>query len=143
MNELHELRKKSNAYVANMHQNIELAIIPFEHFLIEFQTSQWRDKQIDAQGNSLPLYSEHWKAIKGISNYNLYDTGSFQNNVVFSMKYPNYSFSSTDKKKTIIEERIKNKGGGNIWGIAPLNQEAAKAITSKAIGINYKRALGL
>ena len=139
MTSIHELRIRSNKYIANLNSNIEQAIIPFEHFLIKFQVDQWRSNQIGHDGNNLPEYSSYSKSLKGLTYFNLYDTGSFQNKLTFTMNANLYLFSSTDKKL----EKIKSRVGSELFGIAPMYRPEAKALTTKAIGINYKKDMGL
>ena len=135
MGKLHEIRLRSNRFVANMNVNIDQSIIHVEHLLLDLNRDQMKNKQIDSRGNFLPEYSSRWKSIKGLTYFNLFDTGDFQKKLFMNIKTPLFLISSSDWKLLKLLKRV----GERMFGIAPTNQNRAKQLTGKSFARLYRR----
>lgn len=134
MGRLHEIRLKSDQFVSNIDQRINESILFAEQQILDLNREQMKDRQVDSQDHNLPEYSSYWKSIKGLTYYNLLDTGSFQNKMFMNVNYPSFVISSKDFKTDQLIKRV----GERMFGIAPSNQEKAKQITGKAFAQKYK-----
>jgi len=135
-----EISYALNAWVNNIDQNIVNSLITVDWMLLDLQREQMKSRQVDRFDNPItPPYSPTWAKIKGLTNPNLLDTGSFQRKLVFSATSKKYTIKSTDKKN----EKLTKKYGENIFGIAQSNQAKAYSITNHAIGSSIKSATGL
>jgi hypothetical protein len=133
MGQLHELRLRSNAFVAKMDQHIEDAILSTDYLLLDLNREQMKERQVTSEDTPImPEYSPHWKQIKGLKNPNLYATGQFQKKLKMDVSDSKYLIKSQDWKN----EKLTNKYKG-IFGIAPSNQPKAKQITFSAFSKRY------
>ena len=131
---LHELRLKSDAFIASINQKIEESILFAEADVLALNREQMKDRQVDSNDENLPEYSSKWKSIKGLTYFNLFDTGDFQKRLTLSVKYPVYAISSSDWKLGRLLKRV----GERMFGIAPSNQRKAKEITFNAFYRKYQ-----
>jgi hypothetical protein len=134
MGRLHDIRLRSNQFCNNINAKIEEAILFAENQVLNLNREQMKERQVDAFDKNLPEYSSHWKSIKGLTYFNLLDTGSFQNKLFMTVKYPKFLISSKDKKLV----KLLNRVGDRMFGIAPTNQPEAKKITLKSFTQLYK-----
>lgn len=131
---LHELRLKSDAFIANINDRIDESIMFVESDVIDLNREQMKEEQIDSQGQNLPEYSSFSKSRKGLTYFNLFETGSFQKLMFMTVKNPIYKISSQDWKLGRLLQRV----GERMFGIAPKNQTKAKKITFEAFKRKYK-----
>jgi hypothetical protein len=131
---LHELRIKSDAFIQSINQKIDESIIFAEANILDLNREQMKQRQVDSNDENLPEYSSKWKSIKGLTYFNLFDTGDFQKKMKLSVKYPVYAISSTDWKLGKLLSRV----GERMFGIAPSNQDKAKQATFTAFVRKYK-----
>lgn len=131
---LHDLRLRSDAFIANINDRIEESILFAEAGILDLNREQMKERQVDSNDENLPEYSSKWKSIKGLTYFNLFDTGDFQNKLKLSVKYPVYAISSSDWKLGKLLKRV----GERMFGIAPSNQSEAKQITLQAFSRKYQ-----
>ena len=131
---LHELRLKSDAFITDINQKIEESILFAEADVLSLNREQMKERQVDSNDENLPEYSSKWKSIKGLTYFNLFDTGDFQKRLTLSVRYPIYAISSTDWKLGRLIKRV----GERMFGIAPSNQTKAKEATFKAFFRKYQ-----
>lgn len=131
---LHELRLKSDAFIASIDQKIEESILFAEAYVLDLNREQMKNRQVDSNDENLPEYSSKWKSIKGLTYFNLFDTGDFQKKMTLSVKYPVYAISSSDWKL----DRLLKRVGERMFGIAPSNQDKAKQATFTAFYRKYQ-----
>jgi len=131
---LHELRIKSDAFIQSINQKIEESILFAEAGVLDLNREQMKERQVDSNDENLPEYSSKWKSIKGLTYFNLFDTGDFQKKLKISVKYPVYAISSSDWKLGKLLARV----GARMFGIAPSNQTEAKEITLEAFSRKYQ-----
>lgn len=131
---LHELRLRSDAFIANINQKIEDSILFAEADVLNLNREQMKERQIDSNDDNLPEYSPTWKSIKGLKYFNLFDTGDFQKKMKLSVKYPIYAITSSDWKR----DKLLKKVGERMFGIAPSNWGKSKRITFKAFFRKYQ-----
>jgi hypothetical protein len=134
MGKIHELRVRSNKYVASINDNITQSVMQVDYLILDLNREQMRKRQVDAFDNPLPPYSKYWAQKKRLKYFNLFSTDSFQQKMNFIASYPKYLISSADWKLRILLRKV----GQRMFGIAPSNQSKAKNITTTAIGRHYK-----
>lgn len=139
---IHEIRVRSNRYVANLQANIisVLESKPVSEKLITLNQEQFL-KSRNALGQPLvnrstgkttltPAYARK----TGKTKPNLFEKGIFQDSM--------FMFVPNDKEYFINAKRrlyLSGNYGGSIFGVAPNNEPKAKRVTHKAIGQDYKR----
>lgn len=131
---LHELRLKSDAFIENINAEIEESILFVESDILNLNREQMKQRQVDSNDDNLPEYTSRMKSIKGLTYFNLFQTGEFQKKLKLSVKHPVYAISSTDWKLEILLKRV----GERMFGIAPSNQPEAKKITLNSFFIKYQ-----
>lgn len=131
---LHELRLKSDAFIQSIDAKIEESILFAEADVLALNREQMKERQVDSNDDNLPEYSSKWKSIKGLTYFNLFDTGDFQKALKLSVRYPLYAISSSDWKLGKLLKRV----GERMFGIAPSNQPAAKQLTFQAFYRKYQ-----
>lgn len=125
-----ELRRKYEAFVSNLNQNIMEAVALVDSQVLDLQREQMKQRQVTSNDMPiLPEYSSKWKSIKGLTYPNLHDTGDFQNKLKLNTDGQRYLIKSDDWKNEKLTRKYEN-----IFGIAPSNQQQAKKLTSRAIG---------
>jgi hypothetical protein len=134
LEKLHEIRLRSDRFIANIDQKIEESILFVESEVVDINRRQMKEKQIDSLGNNLPEYSSFWKSVKGLTYFNLFSTGSFQQLMFMTVKYPTFKISSGDWKLG----RLLAKVGERMFGIAPSNRDETKRITFKGFSRKYR-----
>ena len=134
MGKFHELRLRSERFCSNIDQKINESILFIEPDLLDLNREQMKERQVDANDDNLPEYSSKWKSIKGLTFFNLFDTGDFQKKLYMSVSYPKYSISSRDWKLGKLLKRV----GSRMFGISPKNQPEAKSKTSLAFKRKYE-----
>ena len=128
---VHEIAERLKSYVANLDSNISEALTYVESQILDLNRDQMKNKQITSLDTPItPEYSPKWKGIKNLKNPNLFNTGKFQNGLILNTKYPEYLIKSKDWKN----DKLTEKYGSEIFGIAPSNRNEAYKITSPAIG---------
>lgn len=134
MGRLHEIRLKSDDFIASISDKIDESIMFVESDLVELNREQMKERQVDSMDSNLPEYSSTWKAIKGLTYFNLFNTGDFQRKMFLTVKFPVYLISSKDWKLGKLLSRV----GERMFGIAPSNQSKAKQLTLKSFAEKYK-----
>lgn len=134
MGRLHEIRLKSNRFCADINSKVDESILFVEPQLLSLNREQMKERQVDAFDQNLPEYSSYWKSVKGLTYFNLFQTGDFQNKLFMSVSFPKFLISSKDWKLTKLIKRV----GDRMFGIAPSNQSEAKALTSLAFKRKYE-----
>lgn len=137
MSRLHEIRVKSDQFISRLPDIIDESILFVENQLLDLNREQMKERQVDALDKQLPEYSSKWKALKGLTYYNLFQTGNFQNKLFLNVNYPEYLIDSKDRKRDRVLSLPKLQGR-EIFGIAPSNKTKAQELTSKAFARKYK-----
>lgn len=137
MSRLHKIRLKSDQFISRLPDMIDESILFAESQILDLQREQMKERNVDALDKQLPEYSSTWKAIKGLTYYNLFQTGDFQNKLFLNVQYPDYLINSKDRKTESILNLPKLQGR-EIFGISPMNRNKAIEATSKAFKRKYE-----
>jgi hypothetical protein len=138
MSTIAEITKRMNDYVAQLDSNIEQAIIPVDHAIVELNREQLKGRQVTAADQSTPEYSSFWKSKKGLTNWNIFNSGATLNSLLISITGLQYKIYP---KFTKNMEKLQRRGINTelFFGIAPSNKDKAYSITTPAIGRHFKR----
>jgi hypothetical protein len=132
MGQLHELRLRSNAFIANMDQHIEYSIADSADELIKLNRKQMmssvnaEDKPLIHLKTGSPYLSKSYARKTGKTKPNLYNSGSFQKEMFLEPRFPEYFIRSFDMYD-------------NFFGVSPENQPEAKKITFANFYERYKK----
>lgn len=137
MGKLHELRIRSEQFISRLPDMIDESILFVENQLLDLNREQLKDRQVDIFDKDMPEYSSKWKAIKGLTYYNLFNTGDFQNKLGLTVKYPEYIVKSTSKHTQTVFGLPKLQGR-QFLGISKQNIPEAKRLTSMAFKRKYE-----
>jgi len=140
MGKLHELRIRSNSFVANMNVNIALSIESVEKELVQMNKAQMLSSK-DAENQPLfhsgtgsellsPAYAKRTKK----RTPNLYLTGDFQKGMFLNVNEGNLNWfiDSEDSKSKHLVNNYRN-----IFGI--YDHQKAKILTGMAFKRRYQR----
>jgi len=141
MSRLHEIRLRSDAFIANMNVNIAKSIEAVEKDLVGLNKSQMlsskdaNDKPLIHSGTRSPNLSIAYARRTGKSKPNLLLSGDFQREMFLDVNENNltYFIDSLDWKNGILTTTY-----GNIFGISESNQSKAKKSTSKSFKRLYR-----
>ena len=136
-----ELKRKSNKFVASLDATIE-RIVNYNEDLEQLNKDQLKASQLANGQNITPPYSNpyaHWKSITypasfGDGKVNLFLTGALYQNMEIKAKGKSYQILSL----VPYAAKLVNKYTNLIFGIAPSNQDKAKAITTKLLANEYR-----
>jgi hypothetical protein len=137
MGAVHDLSERLNVWVENIEQNIRESVLFVEKEINDINREQLRIYQINAEGMSTPEYSSKWKSIKGLTYWNVFQTGKTQNSLKILTTKDQYMITPQYKPHMEILER-RGFDTKMFFGIAPENQDKAKRITSKSIAMNLR-----
>lgn len=137
MGKLHEIRLRSEQFVSRLPDMIDESILFVENQLLDLNREQLQDRQVDIFDKDMPEYSSKWKAIKGLTYYNLFVTGDFQNKFFLNVNYPDYVINSKAKHTPNIFAlpKLQNR---QFLGISKQNIPEAKRLTSLAFKRKYE-----
>jgi hypothetical protein len=138
MGRLHEIRLKSNQFVENMNANIEGVILFAENQVLDLTRDRLEYRQENSQDGFMPEYSSKWKSIKGLTYWNLLQTGDLFNKLFINIKYPKYIIGSKSKHSDKIQNRVAGDIKESFYAISPKDQPEAKKITFKSFVERYK-----
>lgn len=139
---LHELRIKSDAFIANIQQNIVDSIQSVDNDLVELNRGQMMG---NTDSDSKPLthaktgsqfLSKAYAKRHGKTRPDLWVIGTFQRNMFFEIdenKFTWFIDSFWEKTKFLVSNY-----GEKIFGISTNNQRTAKEITFKAFSKKYQ-----
>ena len=134
MGAVHELTIRSNRFVMDM-DNVIKSIVTDNQALIDLNRSQLKDEHKTALDQPItPPYSYLTRQIKGFSTPDLYDTGAMSKAMKLRKSRTGYIITSL----VDYTEKLTEKYGLNIFGIAPSKQDQAKAITTPMLAKEYK-----
>lgn len=141
MGKLHNIRLKSDAFIAQYNVNIRLAILNAANKLIAMNKAQMMNHK-DAEGKPLTnkqtgstKLSPAYARMKGQTRPNLFLKGSFQNQMFMEVNENNLTWfiDSYDDKSGILTENY----GLKIFGIK--DTQRAKQLTGKEFEKLYRR----
>ncbi len=119
VNQIHILRKKSNAFVSNLNDHI-IDVIEHNERLIKLNKAQLKASKT-AKGGELvnimtgsPFYSPSYAKKKGYKKPDLYDTGEFYREMDILVNEPNEYFLTSFSEKT---RHLLKMYTDNIFGI--------------------------
>ena len=138
MGAVHDLRLRSNKFVAEIDSYIEV-IIDDNKELIKLNQEQLKDEHKTALDQPItPQYSKNYADFKGFKTPDLYLTGDMFSEMSIGTTKNNqyYIDSSVDYTKKLKEQYTEK-----IFGIAPSKQSKAKDITTKELSKAYKQAV--
>jgi len=143
LSKIPELQKRSAQYVANLSANIVRVVETNQGKIVDFNRSQMIGSK-DAEGKSLThkstgstKLSKAYARRTGKTKPNLFDSGQFQDGMFLIMpSEKEYFISSKDHKTQWLSENY-----GSIFGVAPNNQDKAKAMNDKAIIEDYQKSV--
>ena len=138
---LSELRKRSNQFVKNLPKIIG-DVIDYNEDLEQLNKDQLEAGKLSNDQSIRPSYNPGY-AIWKKNNYpqsfaghvNLKLDGNLYNNLEIRVRGNDYELFSN----VPYAARLSDKYSDKIFGIAPSNQNKAKAITTKLIAEQYKR----
>lgn len=140
MGQLHELRLRSNAFVAKIDQYIEDSIVDSADELIKLNRKQMMsstnadDKPLIHLKTGSSNLSNGYAKKNGKTKPNLYNSGGFQKEMFLEPRFPQYfirSFNEVGKHLVKMYD--------NIFGVSPENQDEAKQITFSAFSKRYSK----
>ena len=136
MGAVHELRIRSNNFVAALDNTIIMIVNEHQEELVNLNREQLKDEHKTALDQPItPPYSTTTKSYKGFSTPDLFDTGTMQASMKIRVNKGFYSIMAfTDYVPKLLAQY-----GKNIFGIAPSKQDKAKAVTTKALQESYRK----
>ena len=140
MGQLHELRLRSNAFVANMDKHIEDSIVDSADELIKLNRKQMmssvnaEDKPLIHLKTGSPYLSKSYARKTGKLKPNLYESGGFQKEMFLEPRFPEYFIRSFNQVGKYLVDMYDN-----FFGVSPENQPEAKKITFANFYERYKK----
>lgn len=136
-----ELRQRSNKFVKQLPKTIEKAV-NYNEDLEQLNKDQLKQSKLSNDSSINPPYSApyaHWKSKYHASSYgdgkvNLFLTGKLYNNMDIKVKGNQYEIVSL----VSYAAKLIRKYSKFIFGIAPSNQDKARAITTKLLADEYR-----
>jgi len=137
-----DLKKRSNNFVQNLDRHIE-QIVNYNEDLEALNKQQLKSSKLSNDQSITPPYNRRyaiWKSFAYPSSYadgkvNLYLTGDMYDNIDIKAKGNDYEIVSL----LPYVANLITKYSGKIFGIAPSNQNKAKAITTPLLKERYRR----
>jgi hypothetical protein len=139
----HEIRLRSNKYVANLNANIANAIDKVSPRIVDMNKSQLlkskdsEDKPLIHKLTGSPNLSLHYSVLTNKITPNLFRLGDFQGGMFLQVNENNSSFfiDSFDSKSGILTDNY----GLNLFGITKKDQPKSKELTGKSASKDYIR----
>jgi hypothetical protein len=139
----HEIRLRSNKYVANLNANIANAIDKVSPRIVDMNKSQLlkskdsEDKPLIHKSTGSPNLSLYYSILTNKLKPNLFRVGNFQNGMFLQVNENNNSFfiDSFDSKSGILTDDY----GLNLFGITKKDQPKSKVLTGKSVSKDYIR----
>jgi len=143
MRSIHDIRLRSNAYMASMDIQMENSLDKVEQKITNLNRKQLLSSQdnkgaplVNTKTGSTKLSSAYAKKT-GKRRPNLRLKGVFQFDMFTDFRFPNeYFIQSSDSKQGFLNAMYKG-----LFGIASKNRDKAKAITGKAILTDYIKSV--
>lgn len=140
MDQIQELKKRSNAFVRNL-PNIIADVVDFNEDLEKLNKEQLADSKLSTGQTISPEYTTtyaFWKRKYYPQSYksrkpNLFLTGDLYDNMDIKANNNTYQISSS----VPYAKKLALKYSDKIFGIAPENRDKAKAITTKLLTEKY------
>ncbi len=133
MGAIHELRLRSNKFVAELEVIIEAGITDNKG-LATLNREQLKDHKNVADQTITPPYSLAYAKKKGFKDPDIFVTGGIHNSLVIEARDNKYWIYGKSPFAKYFPEKY-----GDIYGIAPSKFDRAKAITSRIILAEYKQ----
>ena len=131
--QIHELRKRSNKYVADLSLHIA-KVVDGNQQLINLNRDQLSSHKLSTGATITPSYSPSYAAFKGFSEPDLKLTGSFHREMFIKVSDDKYNIGSADSKTLKLLAKYSN----DIFGIAESNKNKAYSITIPAMRKSYQ-----
>lgn len=143
MSRIQEIAKRSNQWMSQFNDNVIRIIESNEGLMLNLNKSQMLNSLtakdsplIHARTGSAKLSKAYAKRT-GKSKPNLFNTGEFQDSMFMTLPTEKeYIISSDDTKVNFLQGNY-----GKIFGVAPSNQDKAKAVNDSAIINNYLKTV--
>jgi len=96
------------------------------------------NQQKDSFGNDMPEYSSKWKAIKGLTYWNLYQTGQLFNQMFLSISRFVYTISSRSSHLRSLKSFWDYDFENRFFAISEKDSPKAKQLSLKGFAAKYK-----
>lgn len=134
---IHELRIRSNEFVRNMAEWVELAVMDNEGQMLDLNRRQMLSGRMSDGKPIRPLYSKAYAKRKGFTTPDLYLKGDFQGDMALAVTGDQYEITSVDFKTPFLVARY----GDGIFGIE--DKKKAQELNDKRFLELYKEWLKL
>jgi hypothetical protein len=121
-----------------MNQNIDESILFAEDSILDLTRDRLENRQKNSNDEDMPEYSSFSKSLKGLTYWNLLQTGDLFRKMFMVVKYPLYLINSKSSHSEKIQEKVPFDIKENFYAISPTDQPKAKQITVKAFAQKYK-----